>query len=272
VKLEPTALLLVGHGTRSDVGKRQFLELTVRVAKNLAPLRVEPAFLELSLPDIEAAIKKLVPAQISRLVTLPLLLFAAGHAKRDIPEAVRAALVRFGLSHVTQIQAAHLGCHPALIALSQRRMNEILADKLPIAASETCLLLVGRGSHDESATAEMHEFARLRQLAQRRMRVEVAFLAMAQPLLQERLVYVTSQNFRRVIVQPHLLFQGELVDAVEEQVAQARDRNPKIEWLVTSPLADAVGNVTPASQILENVILERCEEAGIRVVAARGDD
>ena len=34
------------------------------------------------------------------------------------------------------------------------------AGRLP--AAETCLLLVGRGSRDAKATAEMHEFARLR--------------------------------------------------------------------------------------------------------------
>jgi sirohydrochlorin cobaltochelatase len=269
---ERSALLLVGHGTRSQAGTEQFLALAKRVASSLAPLPVEPAFLELQQPDIDAAVGRLATREVSRLVTLPLLLFAAGHAKQDIPDAVGAALARRGLGHVEQLQMPHLGCHPAVVELSRRRMDEVLAEKTPVAARETCLLLVGRGSRDESATAEMHEFAHLRRQVQPEMHVAVAFLTMAQPLLQNQLAIVASHNFRRVIVQPHLLFQGELLAGMEEQVTQARDRHPGKEWLVTWSLADAVGIITSATGLIQKVISDRCLAAGIRVVAAGGDD
>jgi sirohydrochlorin ferrochelatase len=148
-------------------------------------------------------------------------------------------------------------------------------------AAHTCLLLVGRGSHDDSATAEMHEFARLRQqgleTAARQeprplVKVEVAFLAMAHPLLQKQLAKLVCQGYRRVIVQPHLLFYGELVESIERQVAEMAAGQPDTTWIVTPPLADLPGIVTRATESIQKVILDRCHEAGIRVVVLQGDD
>jgi len=260
-------LLLVGHGTRSDVGTQQFRALADSLAHILAPLPVEPAFLELQQPDIDAAVSRLVDRGIERLVTMPLLLFAAGHAKRDIPQQVSAALTRRGQTHIEQTQLAHLGCHPALVELSSRRMEEAFkrvgwSQAAPVRHrrtglpsepeavgrrslrelvppySDTCLLLVGRGSHDDSATAEMHEFAQLREKDLRGIKTEVAFLAMARPLLHEQLAKLAGQDYGRVMVQPHLLFHGELVESIERQVAEMAAGHPQQEWIVTPPLAD----------------------------------
>src|SRR5687767_6427988 len=39
-------LLLIGHGTRSEAGTRQFLQLADHFARRIAPTPLEPAFLE----------------------------------------------------------------------------------------------------------------------------------------------------------------------------------------------------------------------------------
>src|SRR5262245_58516381 len=100
-----TGLLLIGHGTRSAAGTRQFLALARSLAETVAPLPVEPAFLELQQPDINAAVTHVVCRGIKRLVTMPLLLFAAGHAKRDIPAQVSEALARYGCDRIEHVQA-----------------------------------------------------------------------------------------------------------------------------------------------------------------------
>lgn len=265
-----TGLLLVGHGTTSDVGTRQFLALADRLAQRLAPLPVATAFLEMQEPDIDAAVGRLLEHSITRLVTMPLLLFAAGHAKHDIPRQVSAALARCGQSHIKQIQAAHLGCHPALVELSRLRMSHV--DPTGVESLDDCLILVGRGSHDESATAEMHEFARLRAVGGATMKTEVAFLAMARPLLCDKIEQIARQGFGRVIVQPHLLFYGDLVESVERQVTEASARYPETEWLATPPLVDRKEIVMGTTELVQKVILDRCFEAGIHVVAPAGGD
>ena len=277
-----TGLLLVGHGTRSEVGTRQFLAVAENIRKRAAgQLQVEAAFLELQQPDIDAAAARLVDQAILRLVTMPMLLFAAGHAKEDIPAAVAGALARRGRSDIPHVQAGHLGRHPAVVELSTLRMEEAKAragDRgQETGDRSTCLLLVGRGSRDELATAEMHDFARLREEAARReprppQNVEVAFLAMARPLLQDKLGLIAGQGYKCVIVQPHLLFCGELVDSIERQVAEARNQFPETEWIAAQPLADLPGAESRASELIEKVILDRCQEAGIHVVASGADD
>jgi sirohydrochlorin cobaltochelatase len=274
-----TGLLLVGHGTRSAVGTQQYLALARSLAERLAPLAVEPAFLELQQPDIHAAVARLVSRGIHRLVTMPLLLFAAGHAKRDVPRQVTAALTRCGQDQIEQIQAPHLGCHSAIVELSRRRMEESLFSTQAATGSRdaeiqlpSCLLLVARGSQDDSAAAEMHDFARIRQQDMPEVSIDVAFLAMARPLLGEKLTEIACRGYERVVVQPHFLFHGELVESIASQVADVAVQHPDQEWIVAPPLADNPDGVTSATEVIQKVILDRCDQAGIRVVATASGD
>src|SRR5262245_2658083 len=108
-----TGVLLVGHGTRSAIGRRDFLLLTERIRQRLT-LPVEPAFLELAEPTIADAVARLVKSSIDRLTVAPQLLFAAGHAKQDVPAAVIAALSQCGSAGIAICQTSHLGCHPLI--------------------------------------------------------------------------------------------------------------------------------------------------------------
>ncbi len=267
-------LLLIGHGTRSAVGTRQVLELAAAVQRRLQPVAVQPAFLELAQPTIDEAIQRLAAGGVSQLVAAPLLLFAAGHAKRDIPAAVTSAAGRHGIAAAI---TPPFGCEQSLLDLSHRRFQEALAGRPPVPAAESCLLLVGRGSRDESATAEMQEFARLRQQQEGGIPMEIAFLAMARPLLAEQLPPLAAGSFRRVIVQPHLLFQGELASSLARHVAAIAAEQPGQEWLLAPLLADAVperGEEPTArvgTEALVNRICQRFREAAIRVVAPAGE-
>ena len=214
-------------------------------------------------------------------MTLPLLLFAAGHIKRDVPGEVERALEVSGRCDVERVQAGHLGCHESLVELSKMRMLEaVVVGTVPTAAEldvagtahPTFLLLVARGSIDAEATAEMHQFAALRQAQNPSLRVEVAFLAMARPNLEEQLTKIVAGGFRRVIVQPHFLFAGELVERIRGQIVEMSRKHPEIEWNTAQPLADPPGIEGLASKLLANVILNRLLEAGIRVVVSPGDD
>jgi len=238
----------------------------------LAPNVVEHAFLEMQQPDIRAGVGRLIDRGIARLVTVPLLLFAAGHAKRDIPFAVHAALRSRGAGKVEHFQAGHLGCHPALVELSHQRMLETAADnENQVEPNKTCLLLVGRGSNEESATAEMHQFAQMRQ-AICGLKTDVAFLAMARPLLCDQLRHVDCQGYRRIIVQPHFLFDGELVESINQQVGEMIVSHRPTNWLIARPLVNSDSFVTPAAEFMRKVIVDRSREAGIRVVTTKGDD
>jgi sirohydrochlorin cobaltochelatase len=267
-------LLFVGHGTNDPTGTAQFLELAAGLAQRFKTLAVEPAFLELQLPNIDTGVQRLVERGIQQLGIMPLLLFAAGHAKEDVPKAVRQALKRHTDRPIEPIQAAHLGCHPLLVELSHRRMLEAQnAAESQATKDRTCLLLVGRGSKDATATAEMHEFAALRQRLAENLHVEVAFLAMAQPSLAVQLKAIAQQSYSRVIVQPHLLFHGELLDSLRRQVGEMSQNHGQTQWLLAPALADPLNTPRSSAAVdLEKVIEDRCLQAGIPVVARGGDD
>jgi sirohydrochlorin cobaltochelatase len=231
---EPPGLLLVGHGTRSKLGRQEFLALAASVARQAAAVAVEPAFLELAEPAIRQGLSRLVERGARQVVVMPLLLFAAGHAKDDIPAAVQAAADELGLPRGSIRHAEHLGCEEHILKLSRLRFTEALQGQPSVPAEQTCLLLVGRGSRVESATGEMKEFARLRDAN------AVAFLAMAQPAVTDILPALAEQNWRRIVVQPHLLFHGELLDRLHAQVQAIAVQHAEQQWIVTSYLGQGL--------------------------------
>jgi sirohydrochlorin cobaltochelatase len=230
---QSTGVLVVGHGTRDARGVAEFLELVEKVRERLKPVLVEPAFLELARPTIAEGIDTLVAQGVDHVTALPLLLFAAGHAQRDIPAALREAANRYPTVRVEQ--ASHLGCEPQLLALSALRFESTLATA-GIAPTDAVLLMVGRGSYEPTANAEMWQFARLRWEAQPSGWLELGFTAMTRPTLDEALSICGQLPFANVIVQPHLLFQGQLVDRIGQAVAEMRARFAEKCWLTTDYL------------------------------------
>jgi sirohydrochlorin cobaltochelatase len=238
---ESVAWLLVGHGTRNVRGLAEFHETVKLVADKANGRKVRHAFLELAEPSIHTAIQDLYDAGFRQVVVVPVLLFAAGHAKRDIPTAVSgAAQACPGLSCRS---ATHLGCHPKVIELARRRYQ---AARDQLGGCDT-LVLVGRGSQEESATAEMLQFARILTENIAAHAIEVAFVAMAEPRLDAVLARVGEAPQARVVVQPHLLFQGEILDEVQQSVIAASRRYPRKKWLYAEHLG-------PSPELAEAIV------------------
>ncbi|HEX5442506.1 MAG TPA: sirohydrochlorin chelatase [Pirellulales bacterium] len=234
VPQEPSGLLIVGHGTRDPAGIAEFHQTVELISRRLANVVVEGGFLELAEPTIAAALDRAVQRGAQRLAAAPLVLFAAGHAKQDIPAALAAAANTHELPVPRLLP--HLGCHPAMIRLSLKRYEEAI-ERLPTAAdSETLLLMVGRGSTDAEANSELARFARLRWEARPVGWHETCFAALAQPSLERAMAMAARLPFRRVVVQPHLLFQGELLRGIRHTVETHARRWPAIEWAVTEHL------------------------------------
>ena len=230
--------LLVGHGTRDAEGQREFLRTVAGVAASLPEVAVQPCYLELVEPSIEQGIERLLEQAVSRIVVAPLLLFAAGHAKRDVPRAIDAARRRF--PHVEFVQASHLGCHERLLELSAERYRQ--AERVGGATRDagrggkgadpdaTLLIMVGRGSLDAEALRETRRFVDLRRERTPVAMARTCFLALAQPSLAETLAEAGGLAYDAIVVQPHLLFSGELLTTVRRQVEEASDRFPWHEW------------------------------------------
>lgn len=250
-----TGVLIVGHGTRSVAGQQEFLATVRLTAESLSPIPVEAAYLELVEPDIATGLACLAARGISECIIAPLLLFAAGHAKHDIPASVSAAAERF--PGIRFRQAAHLGLHEELIALSARRFRQSKA-VVPVAAQvgrsqpdvvpappiefasqatgRTLAILVGRGSLDDEALDEMRQFTARRMLETPVADSKTCFLAMAKPSLAETLQEAGRLGFDDVVVQPHLLFAGELLVRARGEVERAASEFPSVRWWLAEHL------------------------------------
>lgn len=244
-------LLLVGHGTRDARGQAEFSEVARLLAARVPQRPFAAAFLELARPTIADGIASLIAAGVQHLDVMPLLLFSAGHAQRDIPQAVAAAIASrlAAMPAQTQVgdssrisirQTPPLECSPALLELSGQKMESALSGVKPLPAEETALVMVGRGSLDAQANAEMARFARLRFESSPAAWLETCFLAMTGPRLEPTLEQVAKLGYRRVIVQPHLLFSGELADRVQSVVQVAARQFPSQEWIATGHLGPDV--------------------------------
>lgn len=248
-----TPLLLVGHGTRDPAGVEDFAALVRRTRDRLAitttgAVPTGGGFIELSAPPLTHAVEQLWAQGHRHLAAVPLVLVGAGHAKGDIPAALaRERLRRPGLSYA---YGRPLGPHPILLDLLAQRIDAAL-DGAPRAG--TTVLLVGRGSRDPDANAEIVKTGRLLWEGRGYDGVETSFVSLAAPGVPDGLDRARRLGARRVVVAPYLLFRGVLPDRARDQAAQWAAGQRALDVRV----ADVLGDCDPLAEL----VVQRYHEA-----------
>ncbi|MCL7457604.1 uroporphyrinogen-III C-methyltransferase [Micromonospora echinofusca] len=245
-----TALVIVGHGTRSAAGVEQFVAFVERVRRRAAGTLgdVEGGFIELSRPPLTDAVGALVERGHRSLVALPLVLTAAGHGKGDIPAALARERERHpGLSYV---YGRPLGPHPLLHTALEQRVDAALAGA---DRAGTWVALIGRGSTDPDANAEVAKVARLLWEGRGYAGVEPGFVSLAEPSVPAVLERLRRLGARRIVVAPYFLFAGVLPDRIVAQSAAFAAAHPDLDVRV----ADLIGDC----DALADLVLERHAEA-----------
>lgn len=194
------ALLLIAHGTRDPRAAGEMDTLTTMLAGRLdAP--VGGSWLEdFARPDPVTAAGALLDGGARTLVTLPLLVLGAGHAKNDVP------------AHVAAIRAAHpgieirhgvvLGLQPALLALARARVEAARDAAWPGAgapAGDEALLVTGAGSSDPDANGDLAKAARFVAETTGHRWAEVAYAGVTWPRADAALRRLHAAGARRVV-------------------------------------------------------------------------
>lgn len=241
------ALMLVGHGSRDAEGVAQYWDFAEVVRRRAPSLEVGCGFIELAQPDLDTGIDQLVERGAGSVVAVPLVLLGATHLKNDGPVAMERARHRH--PGVSFHYARHLGVHPGVLSVAEERVREAVG---PGEHPDTWVVLVGRGSSDPDANADLCKVARLLWDQRGFGGVEACFVSLAAPSVPEALERCRRLGARRIVVVPYFLFTGVLVKRIRAQ---------SDEWSARTGVEMAHGPYLGPVEGLAGVVLERYREA-----------
>lgn len=284
------AILLVGHGSRDSEGNEELLKFADMVRKEAPGFVIEACFLELAEPDIEQGIERCIGLGATRVVLVPVILFAAGHAKIHIPLEIDKARARY-----PGVQFAYgrpLGIHQKVMEILKSRLAEAgfqlhgesavgaedggAADiqghsgEMPHGGADilsrepdTAILLLGRGSSDGDANGDFLKTARLVWEQVPVKWVESCFIGVTEPTYPEGLERCLRLGAKTIYVLPYFLFTGILIKRIERMTADFADLHPDVR-------VELAGYFGFHPQLVE-LLLERVAEAVNGEAAANCD-
>ena len=235
--MNKTMVMVCGHGSRDEDAVREFEALVRGLAERFPRRPLAHGFLEFARPIIRQGLDKLRRAGATRILAVPGMLFAAGHAKNDIP----SVLNRYAAEHpgVTVHYGRELAVDLKLLRAARDRIEEAEARAGgAFERSETCLVVVGRGASDPDANSNVAKVARLLWEGMGFGWAEVCYSGVTFPLTDQAFERVTRLGFKRIIVFPYFLFTGVLVKRIYRHVDEAAARHPEVEFVKAGYLND----------------------------------
>lgn len=232
-----TGVMLCGHGSRNQLAVGEFAVLADALCAKLPGVPVEYGYLEFADPVIHHGLDKLRAQGLSRILAVPGMLFAAGHAKNDIPSVLNTYAAMHPGIEITY--GRELGVDLKMLRAAGDRIAEgIAASPNKVANTETLLLVVGRGASDPDANANVAKVMRMLWEGMGFGWGEVAYSGVTFPLVGPALDHAAKLGYRRIVVFPYFLFTGVLVKRIYAAAEEAQARHPDIEVLNAPYLND----------------------------------
>ncbi len=235
-----TGVMICGHGSRSQSAVDEFSVLAEKLPAYFPDdWLVEYGYLEFANPVIRDGLDKLRESGCDRILAVPGMLFAAMHAKNDIPTVLNT----YAAKHDIDISfGRELGVDPKMISAAAGRIQDAVAKAnlehghLPL--EETCLVVIGRGASDPDANGNVSKIARMLQEGLGFGWVEVGYSGVTFPLVEPCLQHVAKLGYKRVIVFPYFLFTGILIDRIYGFTDQVAAEHPNIQFVKAGYLND----------------------------------
>jgi sirohydrochlorin cobaltochelatase len=225
------ALMLCGHGSRDQAAMVEFGGLADKLRTRLPDWSVEHGYLEFAKPVIRDGLDKLKASGAETVLALPGMLFAAGHAKNDIPSVLNTYAVANGL----RIEyGRELGVDLKMIRAAGERIRECLRadgwrDGEPL--HDTMLVVVGRGASDPDANSNVAKVMRMLWEGLGFGWGETVYSGVTFPLVEPGLEHASRLGYKRIVVFPYFLFTGVLVRRIYDQTDIVAAAHPEIRFL-----------------------------------------
>ena len=245
------SIVVAAHGSRDPAGILE-LETLVALMKKRAPARpITHGFLEFAHPTIDEGVRAAIDAGANRVVMLPALLLAATHAKNDMPGEL--AVLKRDFPGVEFHFGAPMDLHPLMLRLAQQRIVEAeTSSNRTVKRSDSCLVVVGRGTTDPDANSDVSKLARMLEEGLGFGVSYVCYSGTAEPGLTDGLRRAARLGCERMVVFPYFLFDGVLVKRIYTAVDELQARHPELEVLKAGYLG--------AHADVAAVFLERAQE------------
>ena len=245
-------VMLCGHGSRNRKAVTEFANLSEHLKKRLPQYPVEFGYLEFATPIIRTGLDILKEKGVTRVLAVPGMLFAAGHAKNDIPSVLNA----YAAQNDLRIDyGKELGIDPKMMRAAGDRIQEAI-DAAPthVDKHETLLLVVGRGASDPDANSNVAKVMRILWEGFGFGWGEVAYSGVTFPLVEPALEHITKLGFKRIIVFPYFLFTGVLVQRIYMATDAVAAKHPNVEFLKAPYLNDHPAVVETFVERIEQIM------------------
>ncbi|HFJ9476590.1 cobalamin biosynthesis protein CbiX [Bacillus thuringiensis] len=207
------AVLYICHGSRLKTAKEEAIQFITSCMSRIEANIQEVCFLELANPSIEDGFRTCVKRGATEIISIPVFLLVAGHVKKDIPfELVK---LKNQYPNVKVTYGNPFGVSETLIKSVYNGSGIEKEGK-----AEVTLLLVARGSSDPEVLQDIKWIASLFQAEEKIKKVEVCYLAAAEPKFERKLKEVVEREVENIVVLPYLLFTGLLMKHIEKEVRQ----------------------------------------------------
>ncbi len=229
--------MICGHGSRDEGAVAEFERLAVAVRERAGDTPVEYGFLEFATPIIRDGLEKLVAQGVDDILAVPGMLFAAGHAKNDIPSVLNTWAA--GQDDIDISYGRELAIDLRMLRAAGDRIEEAIAQAGgDIPREETMLVVVGRGASDPDANSNVTKVMRMLWEGFGFGWGETAYSGVTFPLVAPALEHAAKLGYRRIVVFPYFLFTGVLVRRIYDQTDAVAARHPAIEFVKATYLND----------------------------------
>ena len=235
--MSKTGVMVCGHGSRDPEAVTEFEAVARGIRERLPRYHVESGFLEFATPIIRDGLDRLREAGHTRVLAVPGMLFAAGHAKNDIPSVLNTYQAQH--PEMTIDYGRELAIDPKLLAAAGARIGEALdTARSDVPPEETLLVVVGRGASDPDANSNVAKVMRMLWEGLGFGWGETAYSGVTFPLVEPGLEHAARLGYRRIVVFPYFLFTGVLVKRIYDYTDAVARRHPEIEFVKAPYLSD----------------------------------